>query len=154
MKPDANAVGPVGLTSSRTTHTIFHLAFTVTDLAAAHAFYTNNLGCSAGKMSNEWIVFDFFGHKATAYLDSDRPANGPVHDDDPDKRHFGVIVDEYVFHELAERLRSNRQKFIISPTLQSRGTDNEHWIMMLKDPAGNMLEFNSVLNREKIFLPS
>ena len=105
-------------------------------------------------MSNEWIIFDFFGHKATAYLDSNRPANSPVHDEDPDKRHFGVILDSNVFHELAERLIRNAQKFIIPPTQRNPGTENEHWIMMLKDPAGNMLEFNSVLNREKIFLPS
>tara|TARA_B100001093_G_scaffold483639_1_gene516348 strand:+ start:85 stop:507 length:423 start_codon:yes stop_codon:yes gene_type:complete len=133
--------------------TIFHLAFTVTDLAAAHAFYTFSLGCSAGKMSDDWIVFDFFGHKATAYLDRNCPANGPVHDDDPDKRHFGVILDAKDFHELAERLGASAQKFTVPPTHQNAGTDNEHWIMMLKDPAGNTLEFNSVLNREKIFMP-
>ena len=154
MKPGARAVEPAGPTFSGHTRTIFHLAFTVTDLAAAHNFYTKNLGCSAGKISNEWIIFDFFGHKATAYLDHNRPANGPVHDDDPDKRHFGVILDEHVFHELVERLRGNNQKFIVSPTHRDPGTDNENWIMMLTDPAGNMLEFNSVLNREKIFLPS
>ena len=154
MKPGIHDIELADPTLSGRTCTIFHLAFTVTNLAAAHTFYTKYLGCSVGKMSNEWIIFDFFGHKATAYLDRNRPPNGPVHDDDPDKRHFGVIVDEYVFHELAERLRSNKQKFIIPPTLKSPGTDKEQWIMMLKDPAGNMLEFNSVLSREKIFVPS
>lgn len=105
-------------------------------------------------MSDDWIVFNFFGHKVTAYLDRNRPANGPVHDDDPDKRHFGAILDAKDFHELAKRLEASAQKFTVPPTHQNVGTDNEHWIMMLKDPAGNTLEFNSVLNQKKIFLPS
>lgn len=132
---------------------IFHLAFTVTDIAATRAFYTDALGCALGTSSEDWIILDFFGHKATAYLDRSRPAAGPVHDDDSAIRHFGAILTPVDFRALAERLQARGQKFMIAPTHRDRGTDNENWIMMLSDPAGNALEFNAVLNRNKIFSP-
>ena len=132
---------------------IFHLAFTVTDLAAARAFYTDALGCALGKSSDDWIILDFFGHKATAYLDRSRPAKGPAHEDDPNIRHFGAILTPDDFRALAGRLQARGQKFMIAPTQRDRGTDIENWIMMLSDPAGNALEFNAVLHRNKIFSP-
>ena len=133
---------------------IFHLAFTVTDLSAARTFYEDALGCVSGNASEDWIILDFFGHKATAYLDRSRPASGPVHDDDPDMRHFGAILAPGEFRILAERLKARGHEFIIPPTLRDRGQENENWIMMLRDPAGNVLEFNSVLHRDRVFMPS
>ncbi|MGI9354219.1 MAG: VOC family protein [Rhizobiaceae bacterium] len=132
---------------------IFHLAFTVTDLPAARAFYENTLGCMSQKSSEDWIILNFFGHKATAYLDRSRPAKGPVHDDNPAMRHFGAILSPTDFQDLADRLQACGQEFMIPPTLRDHGTENETWIMMLRDPAGNVLEFNSVLHRDKVFAP-
>ncbi len=132
---------------------IFHLAFTVTDLAAARAFYTDALGCVPGISSEDWIILDFFGHKATAYVDRSRSVNEPVHDDDPDMRHFGAILPRSDFQALADRLQARGQEFMIPPTLRDGGTENENWIMMLRDPAGNVLEFNAVLNRDRVFSP-
>ena len=132
---------------------IFHLAFTVTDLVATRAFYCDELGCKSKKSSEDWIILDFFGHKATAYLDRSRPATGPVHEDDPAMRHFGAILTEAGFRDLADRLQARGQEFMIPPTLSDRGTQNENWIMMLRDPAGNVLEFNAVLHHDKIFFP-
>ena len=132
---------------------IFHLAFTVTDLAVARTFYEDTLGCVSRKSSEDWIILNFFGHKATAYLDRSRPATGPVHDDDPAIRHFGAILLPTDFRELADRLQACGQEFMILPTLRDRGTENENWVMMLRDPAGNVLEFNTVLHRDKVFAP-
>jgi len=132
---------------------IFHLAFTVTDLAAARSFYEDTLGCVSQKSSEDWIILNFFGHKATAYLDRSRPAAAPVHDDDPATRHFGAILTPTDFRELAGRLQAGGQEFMIPPTLRDRRTKNENWIMMLRDPAGNVLEFNAVLHRDKVFAP-
>ena len=33
----------------------FHLAFPVTDLAAARAFYGEFLGCAEGRSSDDWV---------------------------------------------------------------------------------------------------
>jgi len=40
----------------------FHLAFPVTDLAEARAFYGGFLGCAEGRSSPDWVDFDFFGN--------------------------------------------------------------------------------------------
>ena len=45
----------------------FHLAFPVTDLAAARAFYGEFLGCAEGRSSDEWVDFDFHGHQIVAH---------------------------------------------------------------------------------------
>ena len=45
----------------------FHLAFPVTDLAAARRFYGEFLGCAEGRSSDDWVDFDFFGHQIVAH---------------------------------------------------------------------------------------
>ncbi len=132
---------------------IFHLAFTVTDLAAARVFYTDPLGSAPGISSEDWIILEVFGHKATAYIDRSRSTNEPVHDDDPDMRHFGTILSRSDFLALTDRLQGRGQEFMIPPTLRDGGTENENWIMMLRDPAGNVLEFDAVLSRDRVFSP-
>ena len=46
----------------------FHLAFPVTSLAKARAFYGELLGCPEGRSSEEWIDFNFHGHQIVAHL--------------------------------------------------------------------------------------
>ena len=49
----------------------FHLAFPVKNLLETKLFYTNFLGCTIGRTSNEWIDFNFYGHQITAHLSPD-----------------------------------------------------------------------------------
>ena len=46
----------------------FHLAFPVTDIAAARAFYGELLGCREGRSAETWVDFDFYGHQIVAHL--------------------------------------------------------------------------------------
>ena len=46
----------------------FHLAFPVTSLAKARAFYGDLLGCPEGRSSDEWVDFNFYGHQIVAHL--------------------------------------------------------------------------------------
>jgi extradiol dioxygenase family protein len=46
----------------------FHLAFPVTSLAQARAFYGDLLGCPEGRSSESWVDFDFHGHQIVAHL--------------------------------------------------------------------------------------
>lgn len=41
----------------------FHLAYHVTDLDEARAFYGDLLGCKEGRSTETWVDFDFFGHQ-------------------------------------------------------------------------------------------
>ena len=75
----------------------FHLAFPVTDLEAARAFYGGTLGCGTGRESDRWIDFDFFGHQLVAHLvapeDHPSAATNAVDGHAVPASHFGVILD-------------------------------------------------------------
>ena len=49
---------------------IFHLAYHVTDLDEARAFYGGLLGCEEGRSTDTWVDFDFFGHQLSLHLRS------------------------------------------------------------------------------------
>lgn len=129
----------------------FHLAFPVTDLAAARAFYGGVMGCPEGRSSDEWIDFDFFGHQIVAHL---APASGSAHHNPVDGHevpvpHFGIVLDWDDFNGLAERVKQAGVKFEIEPYLRFEGKPGEQMTMFFKDPSGNALEFKAFRNREK-----
>ena len=47
---------------------VFHLAYHVTDLDEARAFYGGTLGCAEGRSTDTWVDFDFFGHQISLHL--------------------------------------------------------------------------------------
>ena len=47
--------------------TPFHLAYHVTDLDDARAFYGGVLGCAEGRSTDTWVDFDFFGHQISLH---------------------------------------------------------------------------------------
>ena len=74
----------------------FHLAFPVTDLAAARRFYGDFLGCAEGRSSEDWVDFDFHGHQIVAHrvaATDMAEATNPVDGREVPVRHFGVVVD-------------------------------------------------------------
>ena len=46
---------------------IFHLAYNVTDLDEARAFYGGVLGCAEGRSTDTWVDFDFFGQNHSKF---------------------------------------------------------------------------------------
>lgn len=72
----------------------FHLAFPVTSLANARAFYGDLLGCPEGRSSPEWVDFDFFGHQLVAHLAPDETGRAGVNavdgDDVPVRQRAGI----------------------------------------------------------------
>ncbi|MDE2080438.1 MAG: VOC family protein [Burkholderiales bacterium] len=134
----------------------FHLAFPVTDLARARAFYGGLLGCPEGRSSSEWIDFDFYGHQIVAHL---APPGAPAaadHHNAVDGHevpvpHFGVVLDWAAFHALAERLRAGGMKFVIEPCVRFAGQVGEQATMFFRDPSGNALEFKAFRDRGQLF---
>jgi extradiol dioxygenase family protein len=132
----------------------FHLAFPVTDLAAARRFYTDVLGCGVGRTDERWIDFDFFGHQITAHLVSATAtsmASSPVDGDDVPVRHFGLILARADWDALAARLQRFGAEFLIEPRIRFRGEPGEQATMFVRDPSGNALEFKSFPNDSGIF---
>jgi len=90
------------------TQPVFHLAFPVTSLEKARAFYGGLLGCPEGRSSPEWVDFNFFGHQIVAHLapDSGARETNLVDGDSVPVRHFGVALNMTDWQAMADKLRT------------------------------------------------
>jgi len=135
----------------------FHLAFPVTSLAKARAFYGGLLGCPEGRSSDTWVDFDFHGHQIVAHLAPDEAGHrrtGEVDGDDVPVRHFGLVLSMDEWQALAERLRASGVSFVIEPHVRFAGQVGEQATMFLLDPCGNALEFKAFADPSQLFKKS
>ncbi|HEY9198993.1 MAG TPA: VOC family protein [Gammaproteobacteria bacterium] len=132
----------------------FHLAFPVTDLEAARAFYGGLLGCAVGREDARWIDFDFFGHQISAHLVDAVPAAEPTNLVDGKAvpvRHFGAVLAWDDWQRLAQRLREAGIGFLIEPHIRFAGQIGEQATLFITDPSGNGLEFKSFKDPQRLF---
>ena len=132
----------------------FHLAFPVTSLASARAFYGELLGCPEGRSSEDWVDFDFHGHQIVAHLAPEEIRAVAAHDVDGDAvpvRHFGLVLPMPDWEALAERLRAAGTRFVIEPHVRFKGQPGEQATMFLLDPCGNALEFKAFADPARLF---
>jgi extradiol dioxygenase family protein len=132
----------------------FHLAFPVTSLASARAFYGELLGCPEGRSSADWVDFDFHGHQIVAHLAPEEVRAAVAHDVDGDAvpvRHFGLVLPMDEWQALANRLRAAGVAFVIEPHVRFVGQPGEQATMFLRDPCGNALEFKAFADPSRLF---
>jgi hypothetical protein len=132
----------------------FHLAFPVTDLAAARRFYGEFLGCAEGRSADEWVDFDFYGHQIVAHKVAAAQmtdATSLVDGQQVPVRHFGVILDMAAWEALAARLRAAGTRFVIEPYVRFKGLSGEQATMFFLDPFGNALEFKAFADIDRLF---
>ena len=132
----------------------FHLAFPVTSLAKARAFYGGLLGCPEGRSSGDWVDFNFYGHQIVAHLapgEAGRKGTNAVDGDDVPVRHFGVVLAMDEWERLAKRLKAAGASFIIEPHVRFKGEVGEQATMFLLDPCGNALEFKAFHDIGRVF---
>ena len=133
----------------------FHLAFPVTDLEKARAFYCDILGCSSGRESDSWIDFNFFGHQLVAHLvnsqDHHVSSGNEVDGHVVPASHFGIILDWELFEQFSDKLKRKRVDFVIEPYLRFKGRRGEQRTLFIKDPSGNYLEFKAFKNIDMLF---
>ncbi len=133
----------------------FHIAFPVTNLDEARAFYGGLLGCPEGRSSDTWIDFNLYGHQIVAHLspkdEHDDDTSNPVDGHDVPVPHFGVVLDMDDWRALAERLRNAGAEFIIEPYTRFEGEPGEQATMFFRDPSGNALEFKAFADRSQLF---
>jgi extradiol dioxygenase family protein len=132
----------------------FHLAFPVTSLASARAFYGELLGCPEGRSSDSWVDFDFHGHQIVAHLAPGEvcaPTSQEVDGDQVPVRHFGLVLPMDQWRLLAERLEACGTHFVVSPHTRFQGLPGEQATMFLLDPSGNALEFKAFADPSKLF---
>jgi len=132
----------------------FHLAFPVTDLEKARAFYGDVLGCPEGRSSAEWVDFNFHGHQIVAHLCQNM--NSDVSRSEVDGhgvpvRHFGLVMTMPDWAVLAARLKSLGTQFIIEPYIRFKGEPGEQATLFFLDPFGNAIEFKAFQNPQSLF---
>ncbi|HXZ54546.1 MAG TPA: VOC family protein [Burkholderiales bacterium] len=133
---------------------LFHLAFPVTSLEKARAFYGGLLGCREGRSAPDWVDFDFYGHQIVAHLAPDEAGHrntNAVDGDNVPVRHFGAILELDEWEELAAKLKAAGQEFVIEPHVRFKGEVGEQATMFLLDPCGNALEFKAFRDIRRLF---
>ena len=132
----------------------FHLAFPVTSLAEARAFYCGLLGCPEGRSADDWVDFDLAGHQIVAHLapgECGAAATNAVDGEAVPVRHFGLILDPAAWRVLADRLEAAGADFIIAPQTRFAGDPGEQSTLFVRDPSGNALEFKAFADESMIF---
>ena len=132
----------------------FHLAFPVTSLANARAFYGELLGCPEGRSSNEWVDFNLYGHQIVAHLapaEAGHRGTSEVDGNAVPLRHFGVVLPMAEWQALAERLQDAKTAFVIEPHVRFKGQVGEQATMFFLDPCGNALEFKAFADIGQLF---
>ena len=132
----------------------FHLAFPVTDLEKARAFYGDVLGCPEGRSSAEWVDFNFHGHQIVAHLC--QTMNSDVSRSEVDGygvpvRHFGLVMTMPDWEVMAAKLKALGTKFIIEPYIRFKGEPGEQATLFFLDPFGNAIEFKAFQNPLSLF---
>lgn len=132
----------------------FHLAFPVTSLTNARAFYGDLLGCPEGRSSDQWVDFNLYGHQIVAHVAQDAVSQAATNQVDGDQvpvRHFGVVLPMPEWHALADKLRANNVRFVIEPHVRFQGEVGEQATMFLTDRCGNALEFKAFASPDRLF---
>ena len=131
----------------------FHLAYHVTDLDEARAFYGGVLGAEEGRSTETWVDFDFFGHQLSLHLGTPFATTntGKVGDHMVPMPHLGAVLPLPLWRELSERLTEAGTAFIIPPSVRFEGQPGEQWTMFFRDPAGNPIELKGFASEEAVW---
>ena len=133
---------------------IFHLAFTVSDLDSARQFYGILLGCEEGRSTDTWVDFNFFGHQLSLHVGEIVPkskTHSKVDDITVPLPHFGCVLEWATFYDLAAKLQSKGMEFIINPSVRYKGLISEQATMFFEDYSGNALEIKAYRNPSEVF---
>ena len=132
---------------------VFHLAYHVTDLDAARAFYGGVMGCAEGRSTETWVDFDFFGHQISLHLGQPFATTntGKVGDHMVPMPHLGVVLRMADWTTLAERLRGAGVAFELEPHIRFAAEPGEQGTMFFRDPSGNPIEVKGFADTAGIF---
>lgn len=131
----------------------FHLAYHVTDLEEARAFYGGTLGCKEGRSTDTWVDFNFFGHQVSLHLGKpfETTDTGKVGQHMVPMPHLGVVLDMETWKTLAEKLTEANLAFVIAPTIRFEGEPGEQSTMFFRDPSGNPIEIKGFADAAGVF---
>jgi len=112
----------------------FHLSIVVPELPLTEEFYVSFLGCKKGRDEGRWIDIIFFGHQLTIHQETELMKAHPID-------HFGVILERDEWLSISQKAKSENIPFILFPTEKTNDDKSESGKFIIKDPAGNLIEF-------------
>jgi len=131
----------------------FHLAYHVTDLDEARAFYGDVLQCTEGRSTETWVDFDFFGHQLSLHLGEPFATadTGKVGDHMVPMPHLGLVLPLEDWQVLRGRLERAGVDWVLAPSVRFEGEPGEQWTMFFRDPSGNPIELKGFARMEQVF---
>jgi hypothetical protein len=131
---------------------MLHLSIPIRDVNASLAFYRDLLGCTATRVADDRIDFEFFGHHLVAQLSEVEAAHRSVNigKDNYPLRHFGVIIRPDVYHQVLHRLQEAGVAFAMEPAEIFVGTPREQSVFLVYDPSGNAVEFKALTEPQQV----
>ncbi len=131
----------------------FHLAFHVTNLDDARAFYGELLGCQEGRSTDTWVDYNFFGHQLSLHIGKpfETTNTGKVGEHMVPMPHMGAVLDMGAWKKVADRLTSAGVEFVIPPTIRFEGQPGEQSTMFFRDPSGNPIEIKGFADETGVF---
>ena len=128
--------------------TLFHLAFPVTDIAQAKAYYVDGLGCTPGRENRNALILNLYGHQLVAHVTKE-PLIPQI---SIYPRHFGLIfTSENDWENLLARAQQRQLLFREEAKHRFVGSPLEHRTFFLEDPFYNLMEFKYYRDAEAIF---
>jgi uncharacterized protein len=111
-----------------------HLSVLCNNAIQARPFYCNILGCEERRTTFTSVSLDWFGSQLTIHqLDSysAKKMLREVEGDDLPAPHFGAVIGENQFLQVASRLKQAAWTFVIPPYKRFSGGNLEHWILVV-----------------------
>lgn len=132
---------------------VFHLAYHVTNLGDARAFYGNILGCKEGRSTESWVDFDFFGHQISLHLGEPFKTEntGRVGDHLVPMPHLGLVLGQDDWDLVADKLKQAGIDFVLEPQTRFKGEAGEQSTMFFRDPSGNPIEIKGFKDASAIY---
>jgi hypothetical protein len=114
----------------------------VRDLAESIDFYVDALGCTVGRVRDDFADVWFFGMQLTLHA---RPAE-VVPADQQGVRHFGVTLTADEMRALIARAEACGATFATAVSTEYAGTAREQTKTKLFDPSGNVIEIKTYVD--------
>ena len=133
---------------------VFHLAYTVSDLDSARRFYGDLLGCQECRSTDTWVDFNFFGNQLSLHVGEvakRSKTTSKVDNISVPMPHFGCVLDWNSFNDLADKLQSAGIKSIVEPNVRFKDLPGEQATMFFEDYSGNAIEFKAYRNPSEVF---
>jgi len=133
--------------------TSFHMSLPCFSVKETKNFYIEVIGASLGRMTQNWVDINLFGHQLTfikAKKFNFNASNYVFEGKILPSFHFGVILESKAWGSVYANLKEQQLEVVAQATFL-KDKAGEHTSFFIKDPNDYMLEFKSFENSENMF---